>query len=163
MQQLWAPWRMAYLTGDEVPLPGCFLCLLGAATPADGPDLVVWRGELVYALLNAYPYANGHVMVAPYVHEGDLLALDEPTAQALMVGVRRVVAALRRAYDPPGFNVGANLGQVAGAGFGDHLHLHVVPRWSGDTNFMTTTAATRVIPEALADTAARLRSILADG
>ena len=154
---------MAYLTGDEAASPGCFLCTLGTPPPAAAPDLVVWRGERVYALLNAYPYANGHVMVAPYAHEGDLLALDEATAQALMGGVRRVLAALRQAYNPPGFNVGANLGQVAGAGFGDHLHIHIVPRWGGDTNFMTTTAATRVIPEALADTAARLRSILSDG
>lgn len=154
---------MAYLSGGEAASPGCFLCTLGVSTPEAAQDLVLWRGERVYALLNAYPYANGHVMVAPYAHEGDLLALDEPTAQALLAGVRRVLAALRRAYDPPGFNVGANLGQAAGAGFGDHLHVHVVPRWSGDTNFMTTTAGTRVIPEALADTAARLRTILADG
>lgn len=152
---------MAYLSGDAAASPGCFLCTFGQGS--EDHDLVVWRGERVYALLNAFPYANGHVMVAPYAHEGDLLALDEATAQELTRGVRRVLAALRRAYDPPGFNIGANLGPAAGAGFGDHLHVHVVPRWPGDTNFMTTTAGTRVIPEALTNTATRLRGFLAEG
>jgi ATP adenylyltransferase len=159
METLWAPWRLPYLEGATAEA-GCFLCAAGREGGA--AELVVWRGEQVYALLNAYPYANGHVMVAPYAHEGDLLALDEPTARELMAGVRRMLAGLRRAYGPAGFNVGANLGRAAGAGFGDHLHLHIVPRWSGDTNFMTTTAATRVIPEALEVTAQRLRAALAE-
>jgi ATP adenylyltransferase len=166
MQQLWAPWRMTYLEGGEAGSPACFLCAYGEPAPdgrpVGGPDLVVWRGERVYALLNAYPYSNGHVLVAPYRHEGDLLALDEPTTGELMAAVRRLVGALRRAYRPEGFNVGANLGRVAGAGFGDHLHLHVVPRWAGDTNFMSTTAGTRVIPESLEETARRLRAALAE-
>jgi ATP adenylyltransferase len=159
MQQLWAPWRMTYLTG-ETRSEGCFLCALGAGPAAEAPDLVVWRGRRVYALLNAFPYANGHVMVAPYEHEGDLAALDDEAAGELMAGIRRVIRALRLTYQPQAFNVGANLGPAAGAGYGDHVHVHVVPRWSNDTNFMTATAATRVIPEALADTADRVRAAL---
>jgi ATP adenylyltransferase len=161
MQQLWAPWRMTYLEGGD-RAPDCFLCAYGAGAVPGGPDVVVWRGERVYALLNAYPYTNGHVMVAPYVHEGDLASLDEATAAELMVGVRRVLVALKAAYRPEGFNVGANLGRAAGAGYGDHVHLHLVPRWGGDTNFMTATANTRVIPESLEETARRLRAALAE-
>ncbi len=151
---------MTYLTG-EARSEGCFLCALGAEPTTDEPDIVVWRSARVYALLNAYPYANGHVMVAPYAHEGDLAALDDETAGELMAGIRHVIRALRLVYRPQAFNVGANLGQAAGAGFGDHVHVHVVPRWRDDTNFMTATAATRVIPEALADTADRVRAAMA--
>ena len=161
MQQLWAPWRMTYLQGGD-RADGCFLCAYGAGDPPDAPDVVVWRGEHVYALLNAYPYTNGHVMVAPCVHGGDLVALNEATAAELMVGVRLVLTALKAVYQPQGFNVGANLGSAAGAGYGEHVHMHVVPRWSGDTNFMTATAGTRVIPESLEDTARRLRAALAE-
>jgi len=182
MDQLWAPWRMAYLESGATAAGGCFLCALGrggidappaaagdrsaghpphAAAPDDALDIVIWRGVRVYALLNAYPYANGHVMVAPYAHEGALDALDDPTAAELMAATRLIIRALRQAYQPQGFNVGANLGVAAGAGFGDHVHLHIVPRWGGDTNFMTTTGQARVIPEALADTAERLRAAVA--
>ena len=149
---------MAYLEGGE-NREGCFLCDYGSGT--GGEDVVVWRGQYVYALLNAYPYANGHVMVAPYAHEGDLTTLDTPVSAELMAAVRLSIRALRLAYDPEGFNVGANLGVAAGAGYADHLHLHVVPRWRGDTNFMSATGETRVIPEALGETARRLRTALA--
>lgn len=161
MQQLWAPWRMAYLErGNEEGR--CFLCEVASpwAPDAGPPDIVVWHGVSTYALLNAYPYANGHVMVAPYAHEGALDALDDATAAELMVATRLVIRALRRAFQPQGFNIGANLGSAAGAGFGDHVHLHVVPRWSGDTNFMTTTGGTRVIPESLEETARRVREAI---
>lgn len=179
MEQLWAPWRMAYLKRSGKPDPGCFLCTFGQgiaepepggsqaepAHPEDGEhpatDLVVWRGHRVYALLNAFPYASGHVMVAPYVHEGALDQLDPATAAELMDGARLMIRALRLAYQPQGFNVGANLGTAAGAGFGDHLHLHVVPRWGGDTNFMTTIGDARVLPEALEASARQLRAALA--
>lgn len=149
---------MAYLENTDAD-EGCFLCQHGQS--ADDSGIVVWRGNGVYALLNAYPYANGHVMVAPYVHEGRLDALDDRTATELMSAMRRMVRALRAAYDPDGFNVGANLGGAAGAGHGDHLHIHVVPRWHRDTNFMTSTAGTRVIPELLEDTARRVRQAIA--
>src|SRR3990172_9883176 len=158
MKQIWAPWRMAYLE-DHTRQQDCFLCDVGAGQ--DGDTIVVWRGVRVYALLNAFPYANGHIMVAPYRHGGQLDALDEDEATELLAVTRRVIRALRVAYRPEGFNIGANLGAAAGAGFGEHLHLHVVPRWNRDTNFMTTTATTRVIPEALEDTARRVRAALA--
>jgi ATP adenylyltransferase len=161
MEQLWAPWRMPYLQGGARP-EGCFFCRLGAGDEdPDGFDSVVWRGESVFALLNRYPYTNGHVMVAPYVHEGRLEAIDPAVASELVVGLRLLIRALRQVYEPDGFNVGLNLGSAAGAGFGDHLHFHVVPRWSGDTNFMATTASTRVVPETLEVTASRLKNALA--
>jgi ATP adenylyltransferase len=148
---------MRYLE-SPVDRDHCFLC--SAADDPDESDLVVWRCDRAFALLNAYPYANGHVMVAPKAHEGALLALDEPTSQEIMAVVKIVMRGLERAYRPEGFNVGANLGSAAGAGFAEHLHVHVVPRWSGDTNFMTATGNTRVIPEALDVTAGRLRRAL---
>lgn len=157
MQRLWAPWRMPYLQGETETNP-CFLCEAGAGR--GGAGLVVWRGRLVFAMLNGYPYANGHVMIAPYVHEGDLTRLESDAARELVDAARIVIAALRTTYGPEGFNVGANLGAAAGAGLAAHLHLHVVPRWIGDTNFMTTTGETRVIPEDLGATAARLRAAL---
>jgi ATP adenylyltransferase len=123
---------------------------------------VVWRGKTTYALLNAYPYANGHVLVAPVAHGGDLTTVEEEVAQELMEGVRVIVTALSKAYGTVAFNVGANLGRVAGAGFADHLHFHVVPRWDGDTNFMTTVSSTRVIPEDLDTTASRVRRAVAE-
>jgi ATP adenylyltransferase len=158
---------MSYLE-DSRPSVGCFLCDLGAeepvrrvgvATDADG-ELALWLGREVYALLNAYPYANGHVMVAPYAHVADLDELPAATAAEMMSTVRLMIRALRRTYHPQGFNVGANLGSAAGAGFADHLHFHVVPRWSGDTNFMTATGDTRVLPEALDETARRVRAAI---
>jgi len=157
MDQIWAPWRMAYLESAKGNGP-CFLCAIGASSD---DAIVVWRGEHTYALLNAFPYANGHVMVAPYAHEGALDALPAHVASELMRGIRIALRALRATYSPEGFNVGANLGAAAGAGHGDHLHVHVVPRWMRDTNFMTTVAATRVIPETLPDTARRIRDALA--
>jgi ATP adenylyltransferase len=179
MEQLWAPWRMAYLKRRGMPDPGCFLCAFGQRIAAvgtgenevdqvspdvsgsDATDLVVWRGRHVYALLNAFPYASGHVLVTPYVHEGMLDRLDTATAAELMEGTRLLIRALRLVYQPEGFNVGANLGTAAGAGFGDHLHMHIVPRWGGDTNFMTTTGDARVLPEALEDSARRIQAALA--
>jgi len=145
---------MGYLE-REVPPGDCFLCAAGAGPSQEG--LVVWRGRLVFALLNAFPYVSGHVLVAPYDHEGDLLRLPADAAAELVMGARLVMRALALVYAPEGYNLGANLGSAAGAGHAEHLHLHVVPRWRGDTNFMTTAAETRVVPEALHETADRLR------
>ncbi len=161
MEQLWAPWRMPYLLSGARS-EGCFFCALGAGEgDSESLDQVIWRGSSVYALLNRYPYSTGHIMIVPYIHEGRLEALDETILFELMEGVRLAIRALRLAYKPEGFNVGLNLGSAAGAGFGDHLHFHVVPRWSGDTNFMTATARTRVVPEPMHDTACRLRDAIA--
>ncbi len=173
MDYLWAPWRMTYLQGAGAAEDDCFMCALGAELDSgerrrtgealgEPDDYVVWRGERAYAVLNLYPYASGHVLVVPTAHEGALDRLDGATAAELMEATRLVIRALRLAYQPQGFNVGANLGAAAGAGFGEHLHIHVVPRWGGDTNFMTTTGQVRVLPEALADTARRLRAALAE-
>jgi ATP adenylyltransferase len=158
MEQIWAPWRMDYLRSESRP-ESCFFCTTGANS-SEETDLVVWRGDTVYALLNRYPYANAHVMVVPYAHEGRLEALPCEVLHEIMTSVALIIRALRRAYSPEGFNVGANLGTAAGAGFGDHLHIHVVPRWHSDTNFMTTTSGTRVIPETLADSARNIRAAL---
>lgn len=141
---------------------GCFLCDKPREN-ADKQNLILVRRERVYAILNLFPYNTGHVMVAPYVHTGDLLALDEQTATDLMSLTRTMIAALRAEYHPDGFNTGMNLGRPAGAGVADHLHMHIVPRWSGDTNFMPVLAETKVLPESLEQTYARLTRALGAG
>jgi ATP adenylyltransferase len=149
---LWAPWRIEYITG-----PKSDQCIFCEADPVH----VVERGERCFTLLNAYPYAPGHVMVAPTRHVGDLDELEEPELLELMLLAQRVIAAQRRTMNPDGFNVGLNLGKVAGAGIADHLHLHVVPRWEGDNNFMPVLGDTRVIPQALEETRRLLVEALA--
>jgi ATP adenylyltransferase len=151
------PWRMAYIKGphDE----GCVLCQLPAEQD-DEKNLVLLRGERCYVLLNLYPYNNGHVMVAPYAHVADLGELEPATASELMALTQRCIRALRRAYTPQAFNIGMNLGRVAGAGIADHLHMHIVPRWQGDMNFMPLIGGTKMIPEALDDTYAQVREAL---
>jgi ATP adenylyltransferase len=147
---LWAPWRIEYVTA---PKDGpCIFC--AAASESDDDDRPparrpVDRGSRCFTLLNAYPYAPGHVMVAPYRHVSELDELDETEQLDVMRLTRRAILALREAMSPAGFNVGLNLGKVAGAGIADHLHLHVVPRWLGDTNFMPLIADTDVIAQAL--------------
>jgi ATP adenylyltransferase len=153
MERLWAPWRLEYIrSADEQP--GCVFCR--AAELPDDEGLVVHRGELAFVLLNKYPYASGHVMVAPFRHCGLLGGLTD--AEALEVH-RLVVSAagvLQAVMEPQGFNLGWNLGRIAGAGVVDHVHEHVVPRWAGDTNFMPVLADVRVMPEALGETRRRL-------
>src|SRR5260221_2410221 len=147
-ERLWAPWRLEYIRGpkDEE----CIFCR-AARSDDDERNYVVHRGEHAFVILNAYPYNNGHVMVAPFVHEPTIEPLDEPTLLEIMLLTRRSMAALRSAYGPEGFNIGINQGKVAGAGIEEHVHAHVVPRWGGDTNFMPVIADTRVLPQALAD------------
>ena len=147
-ERLWAPWRLQYIKGDTPD--ECIFC----AKPKldDQAGLIVRRGEHCFVMLNAFPYTSGHVMIAPYRHTADLAALDRPTSDELMALTQESVEAIRAAYGPEGFNVGANLGTVAGAGVADHVHMHVVPRWEGDTNFMSVTGEVRVLPEALEDT-----------
>ncbi len=137
---LWAPWRIEYIQADKSD--SCIFC-------DPDPDHVVERGEHCFTILNTYPYAPGHVMIAPYRHVGELDGLSEAELLELMQLARRMVGAQRTAMSPDGFNVGLNLGKVAGAGIADHLHLHVVPRWSGDNNFMPVLGDTHVIPQAL--------------
>ncbi len=158
MQHLWTPWRMAYLTGEgRKPVEGCIFCAKIAAGD-DAAEHVIHRGDWAYVTLNRYPYNNGHLMVVPYRHAASFEDLDDPTQLEIMHLVNHSVAALRRALRPDGFNIGANVGAVAGAGIADHVHLHVVPRWAGDTNFMPIVADTRVIPESLDQTYQKLKA-----
>ena len=130
---------------------------------ADRAANIVLRGRSCYICLNAYPYTSGHVMIVPRAHEGSLGALAAETAQEMMALAQRSVRALERAYSPDGTNLGLNLGKAAGAGVADHLHMHVLPRWFGDTNFMTVTGETRVLPEILEQSWKRLREAFAAG
>ncbi len=183
MDRLWTPWRYAYVTGQNKEMakagvpealsawPGehhCVFCNMLAATAyavehgtdmaeADKAAYIVARGETCFAVLNAYPYNSGHVMVVPYQHESSLAALPSETAAEVMLQTRRVERVLRKEYRPQGLNVGLNLGEAAGAGVAEHLHLHAVPRWSGDTNYMTVLGETRILAEMLEVTFTRLR------
>jgi ATP adenylyltransferase len=163
LDRLWAGWRSSYIESTATAVPagpdGCVFCgILGSGLP-DTETHVVWRhpGGEVVALLNAYPYASGHLMVMPVRHTGDLEDLGAAEAAALWAGVGAAVVAVKAAYGPDGLNVGANLGKAAGAGVPGHLHVHVLPRWAGDTNFMTSVADARVLPEALDTTDTKLR------
>jgi ATP adenylyltransferase len=154
MKRLWTPWRFAYLMAPkESAGTGCIFCdKIQAGADRDAENLVVKRGKFAFVMLNLYPYSNGHLLVAPYQHTGELETLDGETLQEMMMLVSQGITALKGAMAPHGFNVGANLGRVAGAGVEDHVHLHVVPRWNGDTNFMPVLADTRLIPELLPQT-----------
>ena len=165
MDHLWSPWRLEYVTSKKPD--GCVFCL-GAealAKAAHAPDpshpdpLLVHAGTLAYVILNLYPYNNGHLMVVPYRHESSLAGLTREEMNEVGALMQVSERALREAYRLEGINVGVNLGAPAGAGIEEHVHLHLVPRWNGDTNFMTVVGRTRVLPEEIASTAARLRPI----
>lgn len=143
---LWAPWRLEYVQSDKQR--ECIFCLAASGDQDQAQWIVDW-GQRCFTMLNAFPYAPGHVMVAPVRHLAELDELDGDEMSELLILARRCVAALRTAMSPEGFNVGLNLGEVAGAGIADHLHLHVVPRWRGDNSFMPVLADTRVMNEAL--------------
>jgi ATP adenylyltransferase len=187
MDHLWTPWRYSYVTDAErgmrkgVPKElsawpgdlGCVFCNMVASAdyaiaqgmPVDDAERVagiVLRGRYTFVCLNRYPYNAGHIMVVPYVHQESLAALPPETAHELIEIAQRAERALARVYRPEGFNMGLNLGRSAGAGVAGHLHLHALPRWTGDTNFMTVTAETRVLPEELAVTWRRLRDAFAE-
>ncbi|MEM4725171.1 MAG: HIT domain-containing protein [Candidatus Hadarchaeum sp.] len=150
MKRIWAPWRMKYITGDKPH--NCVLCEALQAGD-DAARYILYRSKKAALMLNLYPYINGHLMVVPYAHVGDLVELDEETLADMMLLTKKGVQALREAMNNPhGFNVGMNLGRVAGAGIQDHVHIHIVPRWEGDTNFMPVLADVRIIPESLDDT-----------
>lgn len=159
MERLWRPWRMEYIKG-EGRHEECFLCDAAAGDAPDHESLVVARGDATFVILNRYPYNNGHLMVAPYRHVGELEDLEHPETDEIWAWTRRSVTAHRRTMGPEGFNIGINLGDVAGAGVPGHFHLHVVPRWGGDTNFMPVTGSTKVLPEMLRDSYETLRPAL---
>ncbi len=152
MERLWSPWRLAYVTATGSPANGCIFCNVD-------DELVLIRGRACYAILNLYPYNNGHLMIVPKRHVGSLAAATGEELSELMRLTRHAEMALTDAYQPQGINVGMNLGRPAGAGIVDHLHVHLVPRWTGDTNFMSVVGNVRVLPEELGETAKRLRPI----
>src|SRR5262249_51082204 len=157
---LFAPWRYEYLVSAKPG--GCIFCDAAASNDAQA-SLVVHRGKRVFVLLNRYPYTNGHVMVAPYAHEARLSDSSEETQNELIRTVALAERVLAHEYRTDGLNVGINLGAAAGAGVADHYHVHVVPRWQGDTNFMTVAGETRVVPEQLPVTLAKLQPLFAGG
>lgn len=169
LEQLWAGWRHEYVSsatdaerthrepGTRPGVGGCVFCRLAEAGEPSEDNGVVWRGTACFAVLNAYPYASGHLLVLPLRHLGELPELTTEESAELWDATRQAAAALTGAYDPDGLNIGANLGRAAGAGIPGHLHLHVLPRWSGDTNFMTSVGGLRVLPETLKSSWRRLR------
>ncbi|HEY7068760.1 MAG TPA: HIT domain-containing protein [Acidimicrobiales bacterium] len=160
MERLWAGWRSSYVAaagnGALAGEGSIFRRILDTGLP-DEETHVVWRGETCFAILNAFPYTSGHLLVMPYREVGELEDLTPAEAAELWSAVRDAVVALKAAYRPQGVNVGLNLGEAAGAGIPSHLHVHVLPRWNADSNFMTAVAEARVLPEALGDTWRKLR------
>ena len=165
MDTLHAPWRIEYILAPKEPAPqgGESLFTRIAQSDDDVGNLVVRRNKSCYAVMNRYPYNGGHVMAVPYKQVSDFNGLTTDELTDLMLLTRRVQNAIQAAMNPDGFNIGVNLGRVSGAGIVEHLHIHIVPRWLGDTNFMPVLGNTSVVPEALLDTAAKLRVELAKG
>ncbi|MBI2868922.1 MAG: HIT domain-containing protein [Chloroflexi bacterium] len=154
MEHIWAPWRIKYI---EMPKPDkCILCEKAGETD-DAANYLLYRAEQNFIILNSYPYNPGHIMVAPYRHVAVLEELEEGERNEHFALVCRATTVLKQVFRPAGFNIGINLGKIAGAGIDDHVHTHLVPRWQGDTNFMTVTADVRVLPEALASTYEKLK------
>jgi ATP adenylyltransferase len=162
MEHLHAPWRIEYLLAPKTLAPGDASIFTRIAQSSDDEaNLVVLREKTCFGLLNSYPYAGGHLMIVPYKQVPDFDDLTEGELADLLLATRKCQKALKQVMQPHGFNVGVNLGKVAGAGIAEHLHIHVVPRWQGDTNFMPVLAQTAILPEALREVAAKLRKALA--
>ena len=158
MDRLWSPWRARYIaSGIDSQEDGCVLCLIASHPEDDEKNFVLHRAQHGFVLLNLYPYISGHLMIVPYLHTSEFDSAPKEITDELMDLTKQSQTALREAYSPAGFNMGMNLGRVAGAGIADHLHIHLLPRWSGDTNFMTSVADTRVLPEDLQTTYAKLK------
>jgi ATP adenylyltransferase len=156
MDRIWSPWRHSYVTRSEEPA-GCVFCM--ATTIGEGRQLIVHEGRLAYVILNKFPYNAGHLMVVPQRHVAQLALLEKEELTEMAMLTQLCERVLNEAYAPQGINVGMNLGRPAGAGIVDHLHIHLVPRWNGDTNFMTVVGEVRVLPEELPQTAERLRPL----
>lgn len=165
LEQLWAGWRLQYVQdagaaesagGDSGTSQQCVFCRIADSGPPSPDNGVVWRDDCSFAVLNAYPYASGHLLVMPLRHVEGIDRLNEDEAASLWAATRTALTTLSTAYGPDGLNLGANLGRAAGAGIPRHVHLHVLPRWIGDTNFMTSVAGVRVMPESLTDSWRRL-------
>ncbi len=161
MDYLWSPWRYRYISSAP-PVDGCVFCAIAAASH-DQDNLIVWRGEHNFVVLNKYPYTSGHVMVVPYQHASELGGISDLAAGEMMALARLTERHIRAVYRPDGLNLGMNIGASAGAGIAGHIHMHVLPRWQADANFMTTIGETRVIPEDLETTWQRLRAAFTAG
>jgi ATP adenylyltransferase len=154
MNHIWSPWRMEYMEHSKVE--GCIFCMAQEMEDS-AENLIAYRSERAYVILNRYPYTSGHLMVVPFDHQPNLEVLDPETRAEMMELTTRCMTVLRKLYRPPAFNMGANIGEAAGAGVKAHVHMHIVPRWAGDTNFMSAIGETRVLPELLEDTYRRVR------
>ncbi|HRJ27571.1 MAG TPA: HIT domain-containing protein [Fimbriimonadaceae bacterium] len=155
--QLWAPWRFSYIESKEAP--GCIFVDL-PAQDNDAENLILFRGQHAFVMLNRYPYTNGHLLIAPYQHTAEMADLSDPELLEIHQLLRSCVGWLKEAYAPHGFNIGVNLGSAGGAGIPSHIHWHIVPRWSGDTNFMTTVGEVRVLPQSLEESYVKLRAVM---
>jgi ATP adenylyltransferase len=158
MKNLWAPWREDYVKNVD-KLKGCFLCNC-LKTKSELKNLIVYKGKHSFIVLNRYPYNNGHLMIAPFKHIGNIEDLSEDEAKEIFLLGRKIIPILKEVYNAQGFNVGLNLGRCAGAGVVDHLHLHIVPRWEGDTNYMPVVGATKIIPESIEESYKRIKSAI---
>ena len=156
MNHLWSPWRMEYIENNNKE-DGCVFCKAQAKDDS-ADNLIAYRGDLAYVILNRFPYTSGHLMVIPFEHKSSLEELDPATRAEMMELTSRCTTALKNIYKPQGFNIGVNMGEVAGAGVLGHVHIHIVPRWKGDTNFMSSVGQTRVLPEALEATYQRVKN-----
>lgn len=157
MDRLWATWRMGYITGEKES--GCVFCRI-VSDDRDEENLVLHRGAHCFAVMNLYPYNNGHIMVIPYSHISDLSLLKDEECSELMKTVRFFSKIIKKAINPEGMNIGMNIGRSGGAGIADHLHIHIVPRWTGDSNFMPIIGETRVISEHIKETYGKLRKAM---
>jgi len=164
MDRMWSPWRSEYVsdaaTRTRPAADDASIFTRLANEDNDAENLILWRGESVFVIMNLYPYNNGHLLVVPYREVDTYTALTSDEQHAMATAADRCIHWLETAFSPEGFNVGMNLGAAAGAGIPEHLHMHVVPRWAGDTNFMSTTAETRVLPEDLSTTYEKLRAVI---
>ncbi len=152
---IWSPWRMKYIMSHE-QTSDCIFCV-ALSSGDDEESLIVYRGERAFVILNRYPYTSGHLMVVPYAHLATLEELDPQTRYELIDLCARAEGVLHKVYQPEGYNIGVNVGKAAGAGVASHIHFHIVPRWDGDTNFMSSLADARVLPESLGDTYRRVK------
>ena len=160
MNHIWSPWRMEYI--EKSKEEACIFCL--AQENEDGPEnLIAFRGVRAYVILNRYPYTSGHLMVVPFDHQAHFEDLDQRTRAEMMELTTHCMIVLRKVYHPEAFNIGANIGESAGAGVKAHVHIHIVPRWAGDTNFMSILGETRVLPEALETTYRRVKDGFSEG
>jgi ATP adenylyltransferase len=161
MNHIWSPWRMEYIENSNKE-EGCIFC--NAQAKEDGAEnLIAFRGERAYVILNRFPYTSGHLMVVPFEHKANFEELDPPTRAEMMELASQCMTVLRKVYRPEAFNMGANIGEPAGAGVKEHVHIHIVPRWTGDSNFMSIIGETRVLPELLESTYRRVRNGFLEG